>query len=161
MVFKRSNLEALLTPLRIQLGDTGTTPTYSDEVLHSVLGVSLSALMPRWNDRYYMDQDGVAHRNPYGEFDFSTPPEIQSKDWRAIVLQASIMIKSGAKFAASGNAVSWRDEEISYSNIESARQRSSTLNDDIKELDLLFPVKLARAKSGRLYGFGQNKDWDK
>jgi hypothetical protein len=68
------------------------------------------------------------------------------------------LIKSGTKWSESGSAVSWRDEEISYSNLESARQRSSTLQDDIDELDKLFPIKLAKAKYGRLKGW--EKDWE-
>jgi hypothetical protein len=69
------------------------------------------------------------------------------------------MVKGGKKFTESGNAISWRDDEISYSGIESARQRSSTLEDDKAELESLLPAKkLARAKMGRLYGW--SKDWD-
>jgi hypothetical protein len=69
---------------------------------------------------------------------------------------ASIMIKGGSKFYESGNAVSWRDDEISYSNIESARQRASTLEDDKRELESLLPKKLARSKYGQLYGYPES-----
>jgi len=158
MAFKRSNLEELIGPLRVQIGDIGPVPTYSDETLHLVLRYATSALMVKWRDKYFVDVEGVVHRNSNETFDFSSPPEIQSKDWRAIVLQASIMIKSGTKFSESGNVASWRDEEIAYSNIESARQRSSTLDDDVAELNRLFPTKLARTGYGKLYGW--TKDWE-
>lgn len=159
MVFKRSNLEELILPLRVQIGDTDLTPTYSDEHLHMVLREAVASLMYRWSDKYYVDNEGVVNRNPDMTFDWSSPPVVQHKDRRAIVLQSSIMIKSGKKFSESGDAVSWRDEEISYSSIEAARQRSSTLDDDITELENLLPgKKLARPLYGRLYG--HIKDWE-
>jgi len=159
MAFKTSNLEELISPLRFQIGDTDATPTYSDETLHNILRNAVSALMRRWSDRYFVDVEGVVHRNTNETFEWSSPPVIQYKDIRAIVLQASIVIKSGKKFSESGNVANWRDEEISYSNIEGARQRSSTLNDDIAELENLLPSKkLARPLYGRQYGW--NKDYE-
>ena len=158
MAFKTSNLEELIAPLRIQIGDLATTPTYSDETLHMVLRNAVTALMRRWNDRYYVDVDGVVHRNSGIEFIWSSPPVIQSGDTRPIIVQASIMIKTGKKFSEAGNAVSWKDDEISYSNREAALQTSSSLKDDIDELNTLLPVKLAGTKYGRLLGW--DKDWD-
>lgn len=153
MAYKQSHLEELIAPLRIQLGDTGVSPTYSDEILHETLRHSVDALGARWHGKYYLDNDGVVIRSPNIDFELSSPPVIQRQDNRAIVLQSSIMIKSGKKFSESGNAVSWRDEEISYSAIEAAKQRGSSLADDVAELKALFPVKLARAISGRQYGW--------
>jgi len=153
----KSNLENLILPLRVQIGDTDAEPSFSDEYLHMILRESVSALMNRWNDRYYVTNDGVVLRNPNYDFDWSSPPEIQHKDRRPIVLQASILIKNGAKFSESGNVSRWRDEEISYSNIESARQRSSTLEDDIRELESILPSKkLAKPLYGRLMGWREN-----
>jgi hypothetical protein len=123
----------------------------------------VKALGNRWHNKYRVatvdsvDNLVIRSDNSY-MFEFSEPPVIQYQDERAVVLQASILIKSGTKWSESGSAVSWRDEEISYSNLESARQRSSTLEDDISELDRLFPIKLAKAKYGRLYGWPH--EWD-
>ena len=161
MAYVTSNLEELITPFRIQIGDTTSDPTYSDEVLHEVLRQAISALMTRWNDRYFVDNEGVVNRNTTELFSWSSPPVIQHRDRRAIVLMASIMIKSGKKFSESGNAHSWRDEEISYSNIESARQLNSTLAEDKAELDSIVPPaskKLARPLMDRLYG--ELPDWE-
>jgi len=161
MAYKTSNLEELIYPLRIHIGDIAATPVYSDEVLHSTLRVAVSALMLRWYDKYYVDVDGVVHRNPSTSiFSFSSPPVIQNKDWMPIILQASIMLKSGKKFSESGNAISWRDDEISYSAIEAGKQRSDSLKDDIDALEKLLPSKkLARTLYGRLYP--RMNDYDK
>lgn len=157
MAFKKSNLEELIIPLRVQIGDIETTPTYSDELLHLILRQAVAALMTRWHDKYYVTNEGVICRNPNELWDWSSPPVIQHKDRRAIILQSSITIKGGKKFSESSNAVTWKDEEISYSNVQSAKQISSTLGDDVKELNELFPVKLARSKYSRQYGW--NNDW--
>lgn len=152
MAYKTSNLEGLISSLRVQIGDTAATPTYSDEMLHSILRDAVQALMRRWHGKYYVDVEGVVYRNPSCTFNFSSPPVIQGEDIRPIVLQASIMIKQGQKFANSGDVVSWKDDEISYSNLESGRLLSSSLTEDISELNtLLPPAGLARPQASRLY----------
>ncbi len=159
MAFKVSNLEPLIGFLRVQIGDLTSTPTYTDETLHNILRYAVMALQPRWSDKYVVDVDGVVYRGPV-VFQFSSPPVIQTKDYRPIVLMASILIKTGNKNVNSGTTASWKDDEVSYSNIEAAKQRDSTLNDDIKELENLLPSKkLARPLYGRLYGW--TADWDK
>lgn len=162
MSFKRSNLEELVFPLRIQIGDIGAIATFSDERLHDFLRMSVADLMRRWNDKYYIDNDGVVHRNPNITFEWSNPPEIQHKDRRPIVLQASVMIKGGLRFSGSGSTVTWRDEEISFSNVEAARQMGSSLQDDIAELNALLPKqKLAYPVYGDLPGWDISpREWD-
>jgi len=159
-----TTLAYLLPQLRRQLSDYTVPYTFDDTLLSGLLLDSVKALGRRWSNRYRIATvdsvaDLVVRSDDSSLFEFSEPPVIQSQDERAIVLQASIMVKSSKKWSESGSAMSWRDEEISYSNIESARQRSSTLQDDISELNAMFPVKLARTRMGRLYGWTQ--DWDK
>lgn len=160
MSFKSSNLEMLVDALRLQIGDTGLTPTYSDESLHSALKYAVNALMRRWQNRYYLDSENVVQRNDANcYFDFASPPVIQRQDERVIVLMGAILIKSGRKFSTAGDVVSWKDDEISLSTIESGRQTSSSLKDDIDELNSILPPKrLARGLSGRLNGY--SKDWN-
>jgi hypothetical protein len=158
-----TTLGYLIAPLRRQLSDYTEPYTYSDVVLSGFLLDSIKALGNRWNNRYRVATvdsvpDLVIRNGDAYLFEFSEPPVIQYQDERAVVLQASILIKSSTKWSESGSAVTWKDEEISYSNLESARQRSSTLQDDIDELNKLFPIKLAKTKYGRLYGW--NRDWD-
>lgn len=157
MGFKSSNLEILIDALRLQIGDTGVTMTYSDESLHSTLKYAVNALMRRWQNRYYLDSENVVQRNTINcYFDFASPPVIQRQDERAIVLMGAIIIKGGKKFSTASDVVSWKDDEVAYSNIESSRQTASSLSDDIKELELLLPSKrLARSISGRLEGYAR------
>lgn len=146
------NLEELITPLRIQIGDTGSS-TYTDDWLHEVLRYSVNSLMPRWNNRYYVDNDNVVQRNDTYAFEFSSPPVIQRSDHRAIILQASIMIKGGYVYTNAGSAVSWRDDEISCDARQASALWSSSLKQDTDELNMLLPKRLAAARYGRLYGY--------
>lgn len=151
-----NHLEELLISLRLKIGDFSSTPTYSDEILSEVLLNAIDFLQPRWRNKYYRDSDGIVNRNTAIKFDFSSPPVIQYGDRYAIILQSSILIKSGNRFSNVGNSISWRDEEISYSNLEGSRSRDSSLREDMEELDKLFPRKLAGTRKGTLYGYTDN-----
>ncbi len=153
-----TTLAYLIPQFRRHLSDYTLPYTYDDTVLSGFLFDAIKALGHRWNNKYFVATVGgvsdlIVRNENSNLFDFSEPPVIQSQDERAIVLQASVVIKSSTKWSESGSAVTWKDEEISYSNIQSAKQRSSTLDDDVRELNELFPVKLAQAKYGRLYGY--------
>lgn len=158
-----TTLSYLIPQLRRHLYDYTVPYSYSDDTLSGYLLDSIKALGNRWHNKYRVATvelvDNLIIRNDNSfMFEFSEPPVIQSQDERAVILQASIFIKGSTKWNESGSAVSWRDEEISYSNLESARQRSSTMQDDVAELNGLFPIKLAKAKYGRLYGWSH--EWD-
>jgi hypothetical protein len=155
-----TNLESIIFPLRLQLGDVSDTPKYSDDMLLETLKHSVNALSDKWSGKYFIDNNGVVHRNSQTseEFEFPSPPVIMLSDHRAIVLMASIMVKSGQRFSASNDVSSWKDDEISFSNIEGSKQLTQSLTDDIKELMSILPArKLARPLYGRLRG--QYKDW--
>ena len=158
-----TTLAYLIPQFRRHLSDYTEPYTYSDATLSGFLFDSIKALGHRWNNKYFVAtvasvSDLIIRNENSDLFDFSEPPVIQSQDERAIVLQASIIIKSSTKWSESGSAVNWRDEEIAFSNVQSARQRSSTLDDDVRELNELFPVKLAQSKYGRQYGW--TRDWE-
>lgn len=158
-----TTLAYLLPQMRRHIADYSEPYAYSDTLLSGLLFDAIKALGRRWNNRYRVATvvgipDLVIRCDDYTMFEFSEPPVIQYQDERAVVLQASIMLKSSTKWSESGSAVSWRDDEIAYSNLESARQRSSTLQDDINELNSIFPVKLARGKYASLAKWAQQ--WD-
>jgi hypothetical protein len=158
-----TSVNYLITPLRRHLGDLTEPYEYEDAVLSGCLLDAVKALGTRWQGKYYVAEvesveDQVVRNSNADLFEFSEPPVIQYQDERPIILQASIIIKGSIKFDESGSVSSWRDEEFSYSNIESARQRSSTLDDDLQELNRILPIKLAKPVYGRLYG--DSKDWE-
>lgn len=152
-----TNLDYLITPLRLHIG--GNTPpyTYSSDELRTHLVYAVKALAGRWNNRYIINSTtNYAERNPYLSYGFTDPPLIQFSDERAIILQASIDIKGTDSYLSGANAVSWKDDEVSYSNLESVKQRENSLLRDILELNNILPVagkRLAGPRKASLPGF--------
>lgn len=155
-----TNIDYLIDDLRLHLGDTDTPYRYLDEWLRTSLVASVKALSVRWNYKYLVDSSYVVSRNTQDHyFPYDEPPLILVGDERPIILQASIIIKGGSLEDSAWESGSWRDAEIYVSNIESGRLRSSSLKNDIEELDdLLKPAqkRLGRTTKGSLPGFKDN-----
>ncbi len=76
-----------------------------------------------------------------------------------IILMTSVLIKSGDLQNFSWNLGSWRDAEISYSNIEGGKSKSDMIKRDWEELmSLLTPPvkKLSSSYKGHLPGYVGN-----
>lgn len=181
-IISPSDLDYLLGSLRIHLGDTSSPYTYSDGYLRKALVDGFKALGKRWQKRYSISAADytVVSGYDYGHylvertanyiFPEAAPPVILFEDERAIVLSAAIGIRSGQLQALSPTLGSWRDDEISQSNIESGKTLLSLLNIDKSSLEELFPSrarKLAKSKKGSLPGFDYThnlyegtKDWN-
>src|SRR5574341_745094 len=155
-----TNIDYLITPLRVHISDLTEPHTYSDDLLRTTLTYGVKALMSRWNSRYLVnDTTNYIERNPNIVFDFPAPPIIQHKDERAIILQSSIDLKSSVIYNQSvtnSMGVSWKDDEISYSDQNRSVALLDSLKRDIEELAGLLPVgrqRLAQAKKQSLMGF--------
>lgn len=137
---KPNSVSKLIRLLRMQLGDTEPSSyRYMNEWLSVALESSVNALQRWWGDRYIMDETGgYIIRNPAyaGTFLFSSPPEIQERDIRPIILMASILVKSGSLESNSWNTGSWKDAEIAVSNIEGSRGKQFGLGLDWEELKM-------------------------
>lgn len=160
MITESTDLDYLIDQLRLHIHDVDDTSyEFSDEYLRSALVYALKALGYRWNHRYLIDTGYVVSRNPSSGYVFvyTAPPVIQSTDEIIIILQASIMVKVGRNRVTSANVVSWRDDEIAYSNIASGRSMSEDLQRDIDWLNALLPKKkLYSADRQGLPGFETN-----
>ena len=157
------NIGYLIPYLRLTVGDT--TPNlyrYLDEWLLIALKASLTALGRWWGDRnkYLITTTYQVSRNSLVSFPDEEPPVILPDDERPIVLMAAIIILEGSLENSAWDFVSWRDNEISYSNLESSRSRTGNLERLWNELlSLLNPPakKLARAIKGSLPGYLNNQ----
>jgi hypothetical protein len=118
--------------------------------------MAVIALARWWDSKYLVDEtlytltaysgvyaSGIYRNEVFTYFENLEPPIIQEKDEWPIVLMASIILKSGQLENVSWDTGSWRDAELSHSNIESAKQKGSSLERDIAELEkyLKPPVK--------------------
>ena len=134
-----NELSELINVLRLHLGDTDSaTYRYMDEWLMVALETAIKALQRWWGDRYIFNTTGdYVLRNPtYTGFTMTSPPEIQDRDIRPIILMASILVKSGSLEANSWNVGSWRDAEIAVSNIEGNKAKQFGIGLDWEELKM-------------------------
>lgn len=152
-----TNLDYLITPLRLHLDDNDAPYEFSDNELKTRLVYAVKALMSRWNNKYLIDNDtNDVKRNANWTYIIGSPPIVQHSDERPIILQASIDIKSAALYNSSWNVGKWRDDEVSYSNVEGAKSVEESLLRDIQELEGLLPTarkRLAQPKKHSLPGF--------
>ncbi len=157
------NLDDLIDSVRLRIGDINPTAyRYTDNWLRTALISSVEVLTLWMNYRYLLDSNMNIYRNPHGYFIFDeiTYGIIQPGDKQAIVLMASFIILEGSLENSAWDFQSWRDAEISYSNLESSRARDGTLKRIWEELiNTLTPPgkRLARAKKGSLPGFLKNQ----
>lgn len=87
---------------------------------------------------------GSVFRNPFVTFTQTSPPVIQSEDDVAIVLAAKVLLRRSQISSSASSFVSWKTEDISYSNLGSERSLAKVLESDQKELDDYFRSKIAQ-----------------
>jgi|SRR5688572_18065793 len=124
-----TDLDYLIPELRWRLGDIDSTAyRYPDSWLRVALVASLKSLQRWWGIKYVIDETTyIVSRHSGTVFANAEPPVIQQQDEIIIVLMAAIVIKDGSLESASWSAGSWKDAEISVSNIESGRLKESSL----------------------------------
>jgi hypothetical protein len=156
-----TDLDYLLPALRVHMWDTTEPYTYSDDMLKRALLIGIKSLMPRWNSRYIPSYDAGADnwdvsRSTTDRFKHAAPPVIMYMDERPIVLAAAVAINGGLIYQVASNAVSWKDEEVSFSNITGAKLTEASVIRDIEELSRQVPdrrKRLAVPTKGELVGF--------
>ena len=125
-----TELDYLIPQLRWRLGDIDSTAyRYPDSWLRVALVTALKGLQRWWGTKYTIDETTyIVSRDPGTTFAYAVPPTIQQQDEIVIVLMAAIMTKDGSLESASWSAGSWKDAEISVSNIESGRLKESSID---------------------------------
>jgi len=153
----------LVDELRLHLGDIDPASyQYLDAWLEVSLLTAVKSLQKWWKYRYLVDSSNLVYRNSAVVFNFTEPPVIETSDERPIILMAAVIIKGGTLQNSAWNTGSWRDAEISYSNIEGSRLRQESLKADWDELlSILKPPQkvLLGAKKATLPGY-KNNQWE-
>ncbi len=133
------NVEYLIPDVRLELGDlTPATYRYLDEWILAALIASVRTLSRRWSSKYFVDALGEVTRNPNTTtFEFTEAEQgvIQQKDERIIVIQASLIVLEGSLESSAWSIGSWRDAELSVSNIASGDLRKNHIGSLREELD--------------------------
>lgn len=164
-----SGIDYLIGSLRTHLGDVAAPFQFSDGLLRKSLVDGIKALTKRWQTRYTVACSGYSvisgldygtwsvSRTPAGwRFPVDEPPTILVEDERPIVLQAAITIKRGLMQRNALSFGSWRDDEISVSNIAGGDALEKSISRDEAELDEILPPrsqKLAHPRKQSLVGF--------
>ncbi len=161
-----SNLDYLIPYLRLKIGDTNPLAyRYTDTWLSTSLVAAVDYLGKWWNFKYLIDATNNITRNAYYTnyiFD-EADGIIEPGDEQIIVVTAAYILLEGSLENSAWDYVSWRDAEISYSNLESARSRSTNLQRLWNELTSMLkpPVKrLARTLKGSLPGYINSNDYE-
>lgn len=94
--------------------------------------------------------EGSVFRNPFVTFTQEASPVLQSEDETAIVLAARLLLRSAQVSSSVTSFVSWKTEDISYSNLGSERGLSQLLKDARDELDEYFRSKIAKPQRSEM-----------
>lgn len=172
-IYVSTDLDYLIPQLRLHLGDIDPEAyRYVDIWLRSSLVYGVRALERWWNFRYLMTHvettisgdlvsgEYTVARNPHHFYEVPPPPVIQHIDERPIILMASILVKGGSLESSAWGTGSWKDAEISYSNIAGGKIRDESLARDLRELELYLKPpnkRLAQPRKGSLPGFKRNR----
>jgi hypothetical protein len=152
----------LIPYLRLRIGDTDpTTYRYLDEWLSSALIASVRVLGRYWKYKYLITDLGLVSRNSlYNDFVFSEDYGIiEGQDEDIIILKAAIIILEGNLETSAWNIASWKDSEISYSNLEQSRSRNTNLDrfkSDLNDLITAPTKRLAVPSKQSLPGYLNN-----
>jgi len=148
-----TTLVYLRSDLRFHLGDISVPQKFTDAHLLQGLIMGCKTLMKKWRNRYTINSSDMVSRNTIQRFDEVEPPVIERADERAFILQAAIIIKSAEMKDTAWDIGSWRDDEISVSNIAGGKIFRDSLNDDIAELELWLRRRLFGSDRQSLTGF--------
>jgi hypothetical protein len=153
----------LIPAVRLRIGDMDATAyRYADSWILTALVLSVKTLQKYWNYKYLVNDVNEVYRNEHTSFLFPEPPVIQNSDEGVIVLMAAIIMLEGSLENSAWSAVSWRDAEISFSNLEQFRSRDTLLGRLLKELSEIIKaptLKLIWPSKQSLPGYKKNK-WE-
>jgi hypothetical protein len=152
-------IDYLVPAVRLRIGDyTPASYRYLDEWIVQALILVVKNSQRFWSSRYTTTDKGVVSRNTGAYFTTAeTTGVIEDKDEPIIVLLASIFMLEGSLENHAYNLASWKDAEISYSNLEGGRVKNDNIKRLIDELNSYITPptkKLARVVGGHLPGFG-------
>lgn len=152
-IYVVTDLDYLISDLRVHLGDFVEPYTYDMEYLRHALVMACKTLMKKWRNRYTINDTYVVTRSTTAVFSEASPPVVEYADERAFILQAAIIIKGGNLTDSAWDIASWRDDEISYTNLAGGKTMQDMLDRDVAELEEILKRRLLKASRQSLGGF--------
>jgi len=157
------DLSNLIPELRLKLGESDATKyKYTDEWLDVSLIAAVKLLSKWWNFKYLLDSNNNVTRNPRLTylFDEDSYGVLEQGDDQIIIIYAAIITAEGELEKNAWDLGSWKDAEISFSNIQSGKTSDDILIRWYNELKsyLVPPNKrLLKAQKYSLPGYKDNK----
>jgi hypothetical protein len=166
MIVTQSNLDYLIVPVRMHIGDIAGD-VFSNALILTSLVFSVKWLQNRWNNRYLvytsnMLVSGTTVNTPDGQCTLATlpgvhdvfrncaitftseaTPVIDQDDEYPIVIAASILLRRSVITSSLTAFSNWSTPDLSYSNVSSHRALMDLMNADLKALDEFFKKRLA------------------
>lgn len=138
LITASSNLDFLITPLKLNYGDIEGTQ-YSDAVYRTALINAVRYLYSRWGGKYSLSGNDI------------TPTLATEGDAYAIVLAATVIIRGMRLSSSVDSMVSWTTPDLSVS--ASAKERSLTKMYDaaVKDLNDFFKSGLGTSRKQFMY----------
>jgi len=148
-----TGLDYLIPDLRVHLGDTSEPYRYEDAHLRHGLVMACKTLMKKWRNRYTINASYIVARSSSASFEIASPPIIEYADERAFILQAAIIIRGADLKDSAWDIASWRDDEVSYSNLAGGAELRKGYLDDVKELEEFLRRRLFSGSRQSMGGF--------
>jgi len=124
-----TTLDYLIPDVRLKIGDLDSTAyRYLDEWILNSLILSVKSLQRFWNNKYLLDSTNAVYRNPELTFLLDeVDGVIEDRDEYILIVMSSTIILEGSLENNSWNISSWKDAEISFTNLESGRIKNDLL----------------------------------
>jgi len=125
-------IDYLIPYVRVEIGDlTAASYRYLDEWILSALILATKKSYRYWRSKYLITDEGIVTRSTTISFDTTEDTGvIEDRDEPILVILAAITILEGGLESHAWDIASWKDAEISYSNIAGGQIR----NDNLKRL---------------------------
>lgn len=166
MIVTQSNLDYLIVPVRMHVGDINNQ-TFSNSLILTSLVFSVKYLQNRWSNRYLiynssMLVSGTTINTPDGQCTLDTlpgvndvfrncavtfasdgTPVIDQDDEFPVILAAAILLRRSVITSSLNTFSNWSTPDLSFSNVSSYRALIDMINMDMKALDEFFKKRLA------------------
>lgn len=167
MIVTQSNLDYLIVPTRMYVGDL-SGDVFSNSIILTSLVFSVKWLQNRWNNRYLIYRqdmylsgtsvntpDGVlvlpalpntndAFRNTLTTtFASDATPVIDQDDEYPIVVASAVALRRSVITSSLSAFSNWSTPDLTFSNVSSSKAMLDLIAQDVKTLDEFFKKRLA------------------
>lgn len=155
MITSSTNIDYLITPLQFHYGDYDGS-LYSEAVYRTALVNAVRYLSKRWNGKYYIDDDNDIQRDTGVIFDEDAPPIILPEDEYALVLAATVILRTVKLTSSADSFTSWQTPDLSVSSGSKERTFVKMYEQALADLEQYFKRGLGKSRKRFMLMEGTN-----